>query len=327
MLLEQELIKSLTYYDAWERWKNPTYLDIITHCNIDFSYRGKSASMENINVIDAFANSFDENPYKDLWGKYIKLRKQISHLLYWGTYFEQHTPNYIDENTILRIIDIFLVYCVDKKLLPIKKVPILVWAVSSKNLNFVKKILILINNHRCNYYNDGTLKWVNRNWDNPIDACLKINISLERLQKKKQYLYFKSRSEDINYIFKLTPLQFLEEYNFVTPLILACKLKNIEIAAFLIDIGANWELRDMLQKTAYDYAVENNLLRCGNSSTILANQWYNCFINRIGRFKTIKHKKFWNNLKIANKLKTLDFCIKRTLRKNNKYIPTTITNK
>ena len=307
MILEQELIKSLKRYDVIGTWKNTTYLDILNDCPIDFLYQ-----KEKISVIDAFANSFDENPYKDLQGKYAKFSKKLESILLGGS----DAPNYIDENTMLTVIKKFLSFCKDKECLyHIKKVPIMVWAVSTQRLNFVEKVLELINSHPYAYLLDIKMR-VNKNRYSPINTPLKINISLERLEQKKEYLYSILYSYENQYIIhnQLEALNFIEKYNLVTPLILACKLKNIEIAAFLVKNGANWVFKDIHQKTAYDYAVENNLLANNKSTTELANAWYKYFIYKQVSFKEDKHLKFWNSLKISNKLKLLDICIKRTIK-------------
>lgn len=314
MILEQELIKSLKSYDGSGTWKNTTYLDILNDCPIDFLYQ-----KEKISVIDAFANSFDENPYKDLQGKYTKFSKKLESILLGVS----DAPNYIDENTMLTVIEKFLSFCKDKeRLYHIKKVPIMVWAVSTQCLNFIEKVLKLINSHPYGYLLDIKMR-VNKNWYPPIDRSLKINISLEQLEQKKEYLYsipYSYKNQDIidN---RLEALNFIKEYNFVTPLILACKLKNIKIASFLLKNKANWMHKDMFQKTAYDYAVENNLLANGQFSTELANVWYKHFIYKQVSFKEDKHLAFWNSLKISNKLKILDICIKRTIKYSEHYKP------
>lgn len=285
---------------------NKTYLDLVHHSYLNFLY--KTEAMSNykgcyINLIDAFADSFDNNPYKGIIGKCIKLSVK-AHDIFWG---ERNRKNYINENTMLEIIRCFLII---HNVNCIKKVPILVWAANIEwatdieNLNFFKKIMNIP--YGCFTIND----------------CLKINMSIERLNKKREYLHQKFISaknvdEKIDLSNKAEVLNFIEKYNLVTPLILACKLKNIKLATFLIHKGANWKCRDMHQKSAYDYALQNGLLANGRHSTELLDAWHDLFIYRKGNhglYSRQRHQLFWKKLSISKKLKWLNMCIRKDER-------------
>ena len=314
MLLEEELIYSLR--ETRKTWKNEMYLEILKKCNINYLCSTKIYD-KKIKLIDAFATSFEDNPYKDFYGKYERLRQKIYDFLLTG---RDTVPNYIDEATIIKIVEYFLHGCYwEKKKNTIKNVPPLVWAVSTQNMNLVKSIVNMnIGMQENTRYGSS---WGRDEWfmSKMLNSALRINISLQRLREKKEYVVSKykdiydrnGRFNSDDFINKIDVFDFIENYNNVTPLILACKLKNVEIASFLISKGASLSYKDMYQKTAYDYAVENDMLRCASGDNVytteLAAFFYIYFVQHMGESsRKLKHYAFWDKIDISKRLKLLD---------------------